>query len=93
MIEARNAPSAEAISRAGIVRLAMLDLPQQAKYVNKRMVDDRDLILLSRGLPLKQSLADALTQRAFRECFLPVEVPLPRTTQEFSKLLDRKSVM
>jgi ATP-dependent helicase HrpA len=90
LIEARNAQSAEAISRAGIVRLAMLDLPQQAKYVNKRMVDDRDLILLSRGLPLKQSLADALTQRAFRECFLPAEVPLPRTTREFSELLESR---
>jgi ATP-dependent helicase HrpA len=68
----------------------MLALPQQAKYVNKRMVDDRDLILLSRGLPLQQSLADALTQRAFRECFLPAEVPLPRTGEEFNKLLESR---
>ena len=85
-----DAASAETISRAGVVRLAMLALPQQAKYVNKRMVDDRDLILLSRGLPLQQSLADALTQRAFRECFLPDEVPLPRTDQEFNKLLESR---
>ena len=90
LIEARNASSAEAVSRAGVVRLAMLALPQQAKYVNKRMVDDRDLILLSRGLPLQQSLADALTQRAFRECFLPAEVPLPRTGEEFNQLLESR---
>ena len=85
LVEARNAPAAEAISRAGIVRLAMLALPQQAKYVSKRVTDDRDLILLSRGLSLRQSLADALTQRAFRECFLPVDVPLPRTAQDFTQ--------
>ena len=29
----------------------MLMLPQQTKYVAKRMADDRDLVLLSRGLP------------------------------------------
>ena len=49
--------------------------------------DDRELVLLSGGLSLEQSLADALTQRAFRECFLTAEVPLPRNAQEFSNLL------
>ena len=90
LVEARNAPTAEMISRAGIVRLAMLALPQQAKFVSKRVTDDRDLVLLSRGLPLRQSLADALTQRAFRECFLPADAPLPRTSQDFNKVLDAR---
>ena len=90
LVEARNAPTAEMISRAGIVRLAMLALPQQAKFVSKRVTDDRELILLSRGLSLRQSLADALTQRAFRECFLPADAPLPRTAQDFTKLLDAR---
>ena len=88
LIEARNAASAESTSRAGLVRLAMLALPQQARYVHKRVTDDRELVLLSGGLALDQSLADAVTQRAFRECFLPAEVPLPRTAQDFNKLLD-----
>ena len=90
LIEARNAVAAESISRAGLMRLAMLALPQQAKFVHKRIADDRDLVLLSGGLSLDQSLADALTQRAFRECFLPAEVLLPRNAQEFSKLLDSR---
>ena len=90
LIEARNAVAAESLSRAGLVRLAMLALPQQAKYVHKRVADDRDLVLLSGGLALDQSLADALTQRTFRECFLPAEVPLPRTAQDFNKLLDSR---
>ena len=88
LIEARNGAAAEALSRAAMVRLAMLALPQQAKYVTKRMADDRDLVLLSRGLPLQQSLADALTQRASRECFFPPDTPLPRDAQAFSKVLD-----
>jgi ATP-dependent helicase HrpA len=90
LVEARNAIAAESISRAGLVRLAMLALPQQAKYVHKRVADDRELVLLSGGLALSQSLADALTQRAFRECFLPAEGPLPRTAQDFNKLLDNR---
>jgi hypothetical protein len=90
LVEARNAVAAESISRAGLVRLAMLALPQQAKYVHKRVADDRELVLLSGGLTLNQSLADALTQRAFRECFLPAEAALPRTSQDFNKLLDSR---
>jgi ATP-dependent helicase HrpA len=88
VVEARNAHAAQEMSRAGMVRLAMLVLPQQAKFVSKRMADDRDLVLLSRGLSLRQSLAEALTQRAFRECFFPADVPLPRDAQSFSRRLD-----
>ena len=90
LIEARSAAAAEAISRSGLVRLAMLALPQQTKYVHKRFADERELVLLSRGLPLTLSLADGLTQRAFRECFLPAEVPLPRSQTDFSQLLEAR---
>ena len=90
LVEARSAAAAEAISRAGLVRLAMLALPQQAKYFQKRFADDRDLILLSRGLPLTQALPDALTQRAFTECFLPSGSPLPRTRDGFNELLENR---
>jgi len=78
------------ISRAGLTRLATLLLPQQAKYVVKRMADDRELVLLSRGLPLDGSVADALTRRAFRECFLPAEQPLPRSERVFASLLESR---
>jgi ATP-dependent helicase HrpA len=88
LVEARNAADAEQISRAGLVRLAMLLLPQQAKYVSKRMADDRELVLLSRGLPLDGSVADALTRRSFRECFLAADVPLPRSEKAFASTLD-----
>jgi ATP-dependent helicase HrpA len=90
VVEARSSIEAELISRAGLVRLSMLLLPQQAKYVAKRMADDRELVLLSRGLPLDGSVADSLTRRAFRECFVPADVPLPRTEKAFSSLLDSR---
>ena len=90
LVEARSPADAEQISRNGLVRLAMLLLPQQAKYVAKRMSDDRELVLLSRGLPLEGSVADALARRSFRECFLPAEVPLPRDEKAFASLLDTR---
>ena len=90
LIEARSPGDAESISRTGLTRLAMLLLPQQAKYVAKRMADDRELVLLSRGLPLDGSVADALSRRAFRECFLPADQPLPRSERVFSSLLDSR---
>lgn len=90
LIEARNAQAAEAVSRLGMVRLAILALPQQARYVSKRMADDRELVLLSRGLPLRQALPDALTQRAFLECFLPADVQLPRNAQDFNRALEQR---
>ena len=90
VIEARSPAAAESISRAGVVRLAMLAVPQQAKYLSKRLADDRELVLLSSGLTLAQPLADALTQRAFRECFMPADTPLPRTPRAFNSLLEAR---
>jgi ATP-dependent helicase HrpA len=90
LVEARSPSDAELISRTGLARLAMLLLPQQAKYVAKRMADDRELVLLSRGLPLAGSVADALTRRAFRECFLPADQPLPRSERVFANLLESR---
>jgi ATP-dependent helicase HrpA len=90
LVEARSPADAESISRTGLTRLAMLLLPQQSKYVAKRMADDRELVLLSRGLPLEGSVADALSRRAFRECFLPADQPLPRSERIFASLLDSR---
>ena len=90
LVEARSPADAELISRAGLTRLALLLLPQQAKYVAKRMADDRELVLLSGGLPLHGSVADALPRRAFRECFLPADLPLPRSEKVFASLLESR---
>lgn len=89
-VEARTAVAAQAISRGGLVRLAMLALPQQAKFLAKRFSDERELVLSSRGLSLELPLPAALTQRAFRDCFLPAQLPLPRTQAQFAQLLEAR---
>ncbi len=89
-VEAHSPADALAISRTGVTRLAMLLLPQQARYVIKRMADDRELVLLSGGLPLAGAIADAMTRRSFRECFVPADVPLPRSEPAFAALLESR---
>jgi ATP-dependent helicase HrpA len=90
MKEARSAFEAETISRRGLTRLALLALPQQAKFVSQRIGADRDLVLLSSGLDLAQPLPLALTWRAARECFFPDEVPLPRTREAFDASIESR---
>ena len=90
MREARTAFEAEALSRRGLTRLALLALPQQAKFVSQRMGSDRELVLLSSGLDLAQPLPVALTWRAARECFFPDDVPLPRTRESFDALIESR---
>jgi ATP-dependent helicase HrpA len=90
LVQVRSAVLAEALSRTGLVRLVSLALPQQAKYVHKRLADDRELVLLSSGLSLAMPLPDALTRRAFRECFLSADATLPRTQEEFAQRLESR---
>jgi ATP-dependent helicase HrpA len=90
VVEARNGVAAEAVSRRGLTRLALLALPQQVKFVSKRFSEDRELTLLSSGLSLTLPLAEGLTQRTFRDCLFPQDGPLPRTQAEFTRLLDQR---
>ena len=89
MIEARHRESADAMLRSGVTRLALLALPQQVKYWQKRVGEDRELVLASGGFKLAQPLADALTQRIFQDCFAPPEAPLPRSRERFNERLDQ----
>lgn len=90
LVERRTAGDAETTSRAGIVRLALLALPQQAKTLRRRLTDDREIVLLAQGLPLEKPVAEAITERVFRECFLPDDEPLPRNRDAFEALLDSR---
>jgi len=89
LAEARNPLIAEELSRRGVRRLAMLALPQQVRYWQKRVAEDTELVLQSRGLELAQPLAEAIAQRIFLDSFLPAEVPLPRSREAFSACLER----
>jgi ATP-dependent helicase HrpA len=89
-VEARTAFEAETISRRGLTRLALLALPQQAKFMIQRIGGDRELVLLSSGLDLAHPLPQALTWRAARECFFPDDAPLPRTRETFDALIESR---
>ncbi|HEY2037366.1 MAG TPA: ATP-dependent RNA helicase HrpA [Steroidobacteraceae bacterium] len=88
LVEARGPASAEELSRRGVARLAILALPQQARYWQKRVAEDRELVLQSRGLELAQPLADAVGERIFRDCFAAADAPLPRSREAFNRRLD-----
>jgi len=88
LVQARHAALAEEISRAGIARLALLALPQQARYWQRRISDDRELVLLIRGLQLARALPEALAHRIFRDGFAAADAPLPRSRDAFNRRLD-----
>jgi ATP-dependent helicase HrpA len=90
LVQAHDAAAAESISRGGITRLAILSLGQQVKYLRSRLSENRELVLLSQGLPLTQSLVDAIIERAFRECFVPEDTPMPRDEHAFAQRLEGK---
>ncbi len=90
IFEARSAFEAEAISRRGLTRLALLVLPQQAKFVAQRIGGNRELVLLGSGMSLAQPLPQAIAWRAARECFFPDDAPLPRSRVDFEALIEAK---
>ena len=87
-VEARGPAVAEELSRRGVARLALLALPQQARYWQKRVSEDRELVLQSRGLELAQPLPDAVAERIFIDCFAPADAPLPRSREAFTRRLE-----
>jgi ATP-dependent helicase HrpA len=90
LVERRTPEEADALSRRGIARLAMLALPQQVKSLRRRLAEDRELVLLSQSLALEKPVADALLERAFRDCFVPEDAPLPRDRPAFERHLDAR---
>ncbi|MGH8258912.1 MAG: DUF3418 domain-containing protein, partial [Steroidobacteraceae bacterium] len=89
-IEATSAAEADVRSRAAVVRLAEIALPQQARDLRRRIGEDRELVLLVQGMTLDRPLPDAVADRAFAECLLPDGAPLPRTRAAFESLIDAR---
>ena len=90
VVEAKSPAEAEELLRGGVLRLAVLALPEQFKYARKRFADQRELVLLGQGLNTGRPLADALAERAFVECFLSGDLQLPRSAAEFETLLNKR---
>ncbi|HVS75438.1 MAG TPA: ATP-dependent RNA helicase HrpA [Steroidobacteraceae bacterium] len=89
LVEARGPQVAEEMSRRGVGRLSLLSLSQQERYWRKRISDDRELILQSRGLELAQPLPEAIVQRIFLDTFAPAQMPLPRSREAFNQRLEQ----
>ncbi len=90
VVEAKSPGEAESSLWSGVLRLAVLALPEQFKYARKRFADQRELVLLGQGLSMGRPLADGLAEMVFAECFLAGASELPRTEQAFQQMLDRQ---
>jgi ATP-dependent helicase HrpA len=88
LIEARSLAQAQEVSRAGLMRLAVLALPQLARHIARRISDDRSLILLAQGLSASRPLAQTASERIFQECFFAADDELPRDAQAFARRLE-----
>jgi ATP-dependent helicase HrpA len=88
VVELSNEQHAEQVMLGGVLRLLVLALPQQYKYARQQFASNRDLMLLGQGSSGQRPLADALAERALRECFLPDGQALPRSQQAFADLIE-----
>jgi ATP-dependent helicase HrpA len=91
LAEAASAADARASLHAAVLRLAMLALPEQLKYARKKFADQQELVLLGQGVNNTRTLADALAEKSFADCFLGGDdLTLPRSASQFDALLDRR---
>lgn len=89
LAEARDAPSARALLRAAVTRLALLALAPQVRFWSKRLAAERELMLASASLGVQRPVAELVVERIFAECFTPQDAPLPRTSEAFEQTLQR----
>lgn len=87
--EASTLVDAEGLLRLGVLRLAILALPEQFKYARKKCSERGELMLLAQGLNNARPIADALAEKCFAECFLSDETALPRSAAQFDALMER----
>jgi ATP-dependent helicase HrpA len=88
--EARSPAAADATLRSGVLRLILLALPDQVKYVRKKLSDQSELALLGQGLGAGRSLIERAAEKCFADCFLPPDLAAPRSATEFQALIDAR---
>ncbi|HYM36162.1 MAG TPA: ATP-dependent RNA helicase HrpA, partial [Steroidobacteraceae bacterium] len=86
--ELGSSDEAEALSKRGLLKLAMLALQQQVKFARQEFKNNRELILLAQAVPTGRALVESFVERVFMDCFIANAVTLPRTRQAFDALLD-----
>jgi len=89
LAEAKSRAEADAMLRDGVLRLAILALPEQFRYARKRFADTRELVLLGQGFSTEKPLPVGLAERVFADCFFSAGGALPRNATEFQTMLDR----
>ncbi|HEY5720145.1 MAG TPA: DUF3418 domain-containing protein, partial [Gammaproteobacteria bacterium] len=80
---------AEAVTRAGIVRLLALRLAPQLRHVRAALASDKALPLLHQPVGPLQELAMQIGDRAVERCCLAGVAPLPRDAAEFAAAAER----
>ena len=90
LVELSSQEQAQRVHQQGVLRLAILALPQQYKYLKQQFAGNRELLLLGQGSTGKQPLAEQLAERVFRECFVADDTDAPRTAAAFAERLERQ---
>ena len=88
LVECATADQAKHHLHFGILRLLIMSLPQQYKFIRQQVTSNRELSLLAQGLQLDKALPDAVAERIFLECFLKESAELPRSRSSFEKLMN-----
>jgi ATP-dependent helicase HrpA len=76
-------------SRAGVVRLAALALPQQHELARRHWASDREFTLLLAGAGFGKDLLGEIADRAVADAVLGPSGELPRTRAEFESRVER----
>ncbi|UTW46144.1 ATP-dependent RNA helicase HrpA [bacterium SCSIO 12696] len=72
----------------GLLRLALLEHSQTAKYLGKQLLKGADLKLLAAGLPKRQQMIGGLIMGAYRQALFD-DKEIPRCRDDFVTLLER----
>ena len=84
-----NPEEARRLTRAGICRLAILQLPEPVKYLRKELLKGKELGLGAADLGRREEVADDILMAAVRECFWADE-QWPRSEEEFLAALENR---
>jgi ATP-dependent helicase HrpA len=76
-------------SRAGIVRLAALAMPQQHDLARRQAATEREFTLLVAAAGFGKDLLGEIADRAVADAVLGATIELPRLRQQFARLVDK----
>ncbi len=90
VVELPDEQAAQRTHAQGVLRLLMLALPQQVKFIRQQCTQQRELLLLAQGFVDGKRFADQFAERVMKQCFITPDSVLPRTAADFAKLLDER---